>query len=98
MAKYNTRVELHNLPGGQKDRELYEKLHEEMERAEFERTIVGSSGGEYHLPHAEYQKETADTHDQIFEQAKAIANSVHKSNGVITWLYTSAKWKGLKGV
>ena len=94
MPKFNTRVELHKL-GESQHRETYAELHAAMERAGFRRTISSSDGDVYHLPHAEYKKETGETLEQVQSQAKNAANSVHTPNGVITWEYTGSRWEGL---
>lgn len=94
MAKFNTRVELRDLSSAN-HRDTYDRLHAAMERAGFERFIVAGDGTKYHLPHAEYNKASTQTCEQVLDQAKAIADSVHKPNGVITWEYSQAAWNGL---
>ena len=94
MAKFNTRVELRKLTSAD-HRDTYERLHSAMEEAGFERSIEGAKGT-YRLPHAEYNKESAtQTCVQVRDEAKGIADSVHKPNGVITWEYREMAWKGL---
>lgn len=49
MPKYTTRVELHHHQRGD-----YDRLHDEMAKQGFTRTIVDDNGNEFHLPTAEY--------------------------------------------
>jgi hypothetical protein len=91
MAKYNTRIELQDL-GAANHRDIYAKLHVAMESAGFSRFIAGDNGIGYLLPHAEYNKISRQPCQQVCEQARGIANSIHTPNDVITWEYSRASW------
>jgi len=89
MSNFTTRVELHKAQSS----EDYNKLHEEMEKEGFTRT-VSSESGSYKLPTAEYNysHSTLDT-NEVRDLAKRAANRtgkefsilVTKANGVRSW-------------
>ncbi|WP_337927194.1 type V toxin-antitoxin system endoribonuclease antitoxin GhoS [Xenorhabdus griffiniae] len=88
MANFTVRVELHNA--NSKD---YDRLHEKMENAGFERAITTESGRVFQLPDAEYSisstKSTQEVCDLARDTAKKIKSNpsilVTKSNGTRRW-------------
>lgn len=94
MASFTTRVELHNA----KDPEDYEKLHIEMGKENFTKTIKSDSGTEYHLPRAEYNKEGNYTRADVFESAKRAASKVVKKYSVLVTESNGRTWYGLDKV
>jgi hypothetical protein len=80
MAKFTTRVELHDA----KTWEDYDKLHAAMEKKGFSRTIV-FGGITYQLPTAEYNYVGEVTRDQVLELAKSAATATgHKFCVLVT--------------
>lgn len=74
MAKFTTRVELHDA----KTWADYDKLHAAMEKEGFTRTIKFGDVL-YYLPTAEYNRSEELTKEQVLESAKRAANSTgHK--------------------
>jgi hypothetical protein len=89
MAKFTVRVELH-------DGEDYNKLHEEMKREGFTKTIIASSTGiEYELPMAEYNIETDRTKCQVLNAAKRAANKLGVSFSVLVTKSAGRTWYNL---
>jgi hypothetical protein len=78
MPYFITRVELH---AAQKDD--YEKLHAEMAKEKFSRTITASGGTIYDLPTASYCKIGEFTTTQVLDSAKKAATLVGKSYEVL---------------
>lgn len=100
MAKFITRIELHNA--GSDD---YEKLHEEMEKEGFEKTITSSDGKEYSLPDGEYHYDKQvpinpgkEDYQIVLEKAKKAAQKTNKKFGVITSRKDVSTWDNLKEV
>lgn len=91
MARFTTRVELHNA-----DEDDYEKLHAAMGKEGFSKTIVSSDGITYHLPTAEYDREGNLTRDQVLESAKRAANKTGCTHGVLVTESNGRTWKGLE--
>ena len=93
MALFSTRVELHNASTA----EDYKKLHEEMGKEGFWRTIQLTGGEVYQLPTAEYNfgsnTDSAITTKNVLELAKKAAARtgkifmvlVTKSDGMREW-------------
>jgi hypothetical protein len=92
MATFITRVELY----GKASWEHYEKLHAEMERLGFTRTINGADGTVYDLPSAMYYRKANATKSTVLNDARAAANSIWTDNGVIVSETTGNIWMGLK--
>jgi hypothetical protein len=90
MASFTIRVELH-----QASYQDYENLHAAMEKAGFSRSITSDEGKVYHLPTAEYDRESGLTTAQVLEQAKAAANSTGKTNAVLVTEAVRRMWNGL---
>ena len=91
MSKFIIRVELHSA----KEKTDYDKLHEEMKKEGFKRTIIADNGMEYHLPTAEYYKEIAETPSMVLESAKTAANKTGKANSIIVAEFQRASWHNL---
>lgn len=90
MATFTSRVELH---GGNWDD--YEKLHVEMGRRGFSRTITSDKNVTYDLPPAEYNYEGAATKNDVLEKAKAAAATVVSSYAVLVTESTGRTWHNL---
>jgi hypothetical protein len=76
MALFTTRVELHNA----KSSEDYEKLHAEMAKEGFWRTIqLQGESTVYQLPTAEYNYSGDVTTSQVLELAKKAATRTGKT-------------------
>lgn len=91
MARFTTRVELH----GAKLEEDYEKLHSEMAKFGFKRTVTSDKGVTYKLPTAEYDIEGAYTIDQIRIFAGAAAAKVRPKYAVLVTEVLQRAWDGL---
>lgn len=74
MAKFTTRVELHDAKSTD-----YDKLHEQMEAKGFTKTWKTDGGTVYHLPTAEYDYRGDKSKDEVLELAKGAAGRVKPS-------------------
>ncbi len=84
MANYVARVELHGALF-----QDYEKLHEEMKKRGYLKTIPANDGTHYDLPTGTYQiMNNAATLSQAFDAAKAAADATGKSS----WIFV-ADWQ-----
>jgi hypothetical protein len=92
MAKFTTRVELYGKPTW----DDYDKLHTAMEAEGFSRIIADSDGKEYHMPHAEYNREAELNRSQILSSAKKAAASVWEDFGVLVTESDGRTWHNLK--
>jgi hypothetical protein len=92
MTRFMTRVELRGSPTA-KD---YESLHAKMEAKGFERTIKGSDGKTYKLPHAMYYVESNLTVEQVRDHAADAAKSVWTSYAITTSEAPNTAWTGLE--
>lgn len=92
MNRFVTRVLLNGYPTA----EQYEKLHKAMKLKGFSRVIKSDDGDYYWLPNAEYYRECGLTAQQVLNDAKAAANSVHTPNEVLTTEAKSITWNGLQ--
>jgi len=80
MARFTVRVELHDAEWSD-----YEQLHESMEVEGFSRLISSGDGRAYHLPWAEYNRETTLDKSSVLESAKrAAAQTGHKYSILVT--------------
>ena len=80
MALFTTRVELHDA----KSSEDYERLHAEMAKDGFSRTIqLQDETTIYQLPTAEYNKSAELTTAQVLELAKTAATRTGKKFSVL---------------
>lgn len=78
MAAYLTRVELY---GDDQAPDDYTRLHEEMEKRKFHRTIVADNGQRSRLPTAEYHSYGELTVDDVRSLAVQACNAI----GYVTW-------------
>jgi hypothetical protein len=93
MATFTVRVELHDATS--KD---YDKLHNEMEREGFSRTVTADSGTEYWLPSAEYDRTGNLTRDEVRDSADRAAKKTGKKHAVLVTESEGRCWRGLKKV
>jgi hypothetical protein len=92
MAKFTTRVELHDA-----DYDDYETLHAAMKAEGFTRTI-SNGNQEYYLPTAEYNREAALDKSQVLASAKRAAANTHKKYAVLVTESNGRTWDGLAEV
>jgi hypothetical protein len=92
MPSFTTRVELHKAT-----RDDYEKLHTEMQKRGFSRTITSDDGIVYHLPTAEYDLEGQLTCEQVRDRAGTAAASAvpHLGRAILVSQSPSRCWIGL---
>jgi len=96
MAKFITRIELHNA-----DSDDYEKLHEEMEIEGFTRTIQdGNTKKWYHLPDAiyRYDNSSIENTSTVLDKARRAANKTNKENSILVTKSDGSKWYDLKEI
>lgn len=94
MTGFSTRVELHDATY-----QDYERLHAEMARLLFRRTIQDDNTGIwYHLPTAEYHSHGTLTVDQVINLASAAAAMTGKKYSVLTTESAGIRWENLKPV
>ena len=95
MAFFTTRVELHDA----KTAEDYEKLHTEMAKDGFERTVQKTGEPAYHLPTAEYNLNSEKNSSLVLDLAKKAATRTGKKFSVlVTKVDGSREWYNLKPV
>lgn len=90
MAKFTTRVELHNA--GEDD---YITLHSAMAREGFSRYIESKDGKTYHLPTAEYNLEDDCTRGDVLARAKRAAASTRLGYEVLVTESAGRTWHDL---
>jgi len=90
MARFTTRVELHNGTG-----EDYNALHDAMESAGFSRLIQGSDGVWHHMPWAEYNLDANVAIETVRDRASQAAAATGCKAGVLVTEGTRA-WVGLE--
>ena len=74
----------------------YEKLHAEMAKQGFVRTIVSDDNVTYHLPTAEYNLVANNfTLGQVLEKAKVAAKQTGKENSIIVTEANGRTWHNL---
>jgi hypothetical protein len=91
MTGFTTRVELHDANWSD-----YEKLHVEMRRRGFYRTITGDNDVTYDLPPAEYVCYGTLTKWEVLEKAKAAAAAIKPKYSVLVTEAASWAWFNLK--
>ena len=91
MAKFTTRVELHDA-----DDSDYDELHKYMREEGFTRTIEGD-GKRYRLPPAEYNRVAELSCDEVRSAAVRAAKKTGKTHGVLVTEGTRC-WTGLEEV
>jgi hypothetical protein len=90
MARFTTRVELHDA----KTWEDYNKLHIAMEKEGFTRTIR-TDNESYQLPTAEYNRDAALTKEEILESAKKAASTTGHKFAVLVTESNGRLWHNL---
>jgi hypothetical protein len=87
MSEYAIRVELRGNPSY----EEYEKLHALMTKKGFVRTIVGSDGKSYSLPHATYW---GSSPSDVGSVRNTIRNAVKSEiqDSIIVFVVQSSNW------
>jgi hypothetical protein len=91
MPRFTVRVELHQAKA-----EDYEVLHTAMEGEGFSRFITSDDGTRFHMPWAEYNRESNITRDAVLESAKRAANRTRKTYGVLVTEGTARVWFNLQ--
>lgn len=93
MTAFTTRIELHDNATWDE----YARLHAEMAKRGFTRTIIGSDGVEYELPGAEYDLEANVTSMDVIEAAKAAASAAAPTNrrAILVSEAVNRVWNGL---
>jgi hypothetical protein len=94
MAKFTTRVQLNGNPSW----DDYNNLHAAMRRKSFSQAITSDEGVEYHLPHAEYDREANMTRSQVLAAAKEAATPVWDDFSVLVTESDGRTWHNLKKV
>lgn len=87
MATFLTRVELHAADSGD-----YDRLHEEMAKRGFRRTLLGSDGKYYMLPTAEYESSGDYNVEAVRDSAQAAVQTTGRTGWVISVRYDLAAW------
>lgn len=93
MAKFTTRVELHQAKEAD-----YETLHKAMEQKGFVRHITSKKGIKYHLPTAEYNYEGRGNRSKVLTLAKEAALSTSKSHSILVTKSRGREWYNLTKV
>lgn len=91
MATFLTRVELY---GDDQAPDDYTRLHAEMEKRKFQRTILGDNGQMSRLPTAEYYSFGDLSADNVRTLAVQACNAI----GYVTWPGTAGRVTRLCGV
>lgn len=91
MARFLTRVELHNATWP----DDYNKLHLAMQKEGFSRHITSNQGIVYDLPTAEYWCEKDISCQEVRLLAQKAANTIGKKYAVITAECGAISWEGL---
>jgi hypothetical protein len=100
MAKFITRIELHNA-----DSNDYETLHSEMKEKGFDKTIKDDHNKEYYLPNGEYyfnkpiqEHPTKEDYEIVLEKALKAAEKTKKEFSIITSRADVFNWYKLEPV
>jgi len=93
MARYTTRVELHNA----KDAD-YDNLHKYMAEKGFSRIVTSDDGDKYRLPPAEYNRDTDATRQTVLEDAKQAAAKTGRTNEILVTESAGRVWHNLTPV
>lgn len=87
---FTTRVELHHASDSD-----YTTLHQAMEAEGFARVIKGSNGVWYHMPHAEYDRTTTSSIEEVRLSAQRAATKTGRSHSVFVTEAVQRAWIGL---
>jgi hypothetical protein len=97
MPRYTVRVELHEVNFVDPSGDDYESLHTAMQRNRFFRVIKNSKGNWYHMPSAEYTKETSEESvANIASSAHKIAKAIWEKASVLATKSNGRQWIDLK--
>jgi hypothetical protein len=94
MAKFTTRVELHEIKKGEQPN--YELLHACMKKQGFSQTIKSESGTVYELPTAEYNIHGEYAIETVLDLAKLGANNAHPKYSILVTEVAERKFYKLK--
>jgi hypothetical protein len=94
VSKFTTRVQLNGTPSW----DDYNNLHAAMRSKGFTQTIESDDEIEYHLPHAEYNREGTMTRNQVLEDAKQAAASVWDDSSILVTESAGRTWHNLRKV
>lgn len=94
MARFTTRVQLNGEPSWSD----YDNLHAAMRRKNFTQTVTSNDGIEYHLPHAEYNRETNLAIGQVLDAAEEAATSVWDDFSILVTESNGRRWHNLEQV
>lgn len=92
-----TRIELKNVSEA-KSREVYDKLHVQLEKDGFKKQIKSNDGIWYQLPDATYKYEKTGTASTVNALAMAAAKAIGYQARSITFDYSTSSWEGLDTV
>lgn len=91
MASFTTRVEMHGATD-----EDYERLHSELGKYGFKRTIVGVANDgvqrTYVLPTAEYDYTSSSTAHQVRDLALRVANGIRPNSWALVTQVSERSW------
>ena len=92
MSQFKVRVELHQAAF-----DVYERLHQKLLVAGYQRLIVASDGSVYQLPTATYSQNFGPnfTAEQIRGHVAPIVQSVWRTFSLFVVRYDEAAWSGL---
>ncbi|HYR58336.1 MAG TPA: hypothetical protein VEO95_06900 [Chthoniobacteraceae bacterium] len=93
MAKFITRIELHDADEGD-----YDTLNFGMEVEGFSLAITSSNSNTYYLPRGEFYREDNSTLEQVLQAAKSAAAKTNKEFAVIVSEMAGCTWRGLRRV
>ncbi|WP_197458725.1 type V toxin-antitoxin system endoribonuclease antitoxin GhoS [Gluconobacter japonicus] len=93
MLLFTVRFELHNAQS-----EDYDRLHEEMEKFHFKKTIKSNNGKIYELPTAEYNIIIDEKPEKILDNAYQAAINTGKSASVLVTPSAGRYWINLPEV
>ena len=95
MPGFIVRVVLHKA----RDPEDYQKLHDDMEKKSYFRTIIGGDGQRYKLPSATYRaRGDSWTVTQIRDEVSTITKATGFSYAVLVTEAVQSAWIGLEKV
>ncbi|MFM0318946.1 hypothetical protein PQR36_29020 [Paraburkholderia nemoris] len=90
MTRFITRIELHDA-----NSDDYERLHEEMEKRKFYRTIK-AEGVLYQLPDATYRYDGDVTANEVHDKAREAVKATRLKGGIIITESAGSVVSGLK--
>jgi hypothetical protein len=93
MAQFTVRVELHHA-----NQDDYDALHAAMKEEGFSRQIESDKGTLYHLPTAEYNRDSGKSINDILSSAAAAADTIGKKYGILVTESAGRMWRNLKKV